>query len=210
VADPRQADVVYAGTGDGVAKRTDAGQSWNQLKSLPSPFWVTALTIDPQTTSILYAAGYISFNPRHTALFKSIDGGASWSEFDEGLTTPSINTLIVASQGPNTIYAGSSESGLFKIFDDAPVLSLDSAKYCIGSSWRLKVANGVTNTPIRLVGMSNGQPWEVHDWRTTDGDGNWSEAGVFTAGTEGSHFLSVAINGTLSNVVSFVVSNCVP
>jgi hypothetical protein len=103
-----------------------------------------------------------------------------------------------------------SGSGLFKIFDDTPVLALDSARYCIGATWMLRVANGVTNTPIRLLGTSNGQSWEIQGWRKSDGDGNWSDAGVFAAGTEGSHFLRVEINGTLSNVVSFVVSKCGP
>jgi photosystem II stability/assembly factor-like uncharacterized protein len=211
VADPQQADVVYAGFSDGVAKSTDGGKSWNKLTSgLPSPFLVTALAIDPQTSNTLYAAGYISYNARQSGLFKSIDGGANWSEFDDGLAAPSIDTLIVTSHGPNTLYASSSQTGVFKAFDDTPVLSLDSTRYCIGDTWKLKVANGVTNTSIRLLGTSNGQSWEVQDWRMTDGDGNSSEAGVFAAGTEGSHFLRVDINARLSNVVSFVVSYCGP
>ena len=211
VADPRQADVMYAGTTDGVAKSIDGGMSWNELKSgLPTPFFVTSLAIDPQTPSILYAAGYKSFYPnRQSGVFKSIDGGASWSEFDEGLTNPEIETLAVTSHGPNTLYLGS-RSGLFKILDDTPVLSMDSAKYCVGDTWMLNVANGGTNTPIRLLGTSNSQSWEIQDWRKTDDDGNSAAAGVFPARTEGRHFLRVDINGTLSNVVSFVVSNCRP
>jgi len=82
--------------------------------------------------------------------------------------------------------------------------------YCVGSSWKLEVSNGETNTSIRLLGTSNGQSWEIRDWRKTDGDGNWSEAGGFAAGTEGRHFLSVDIDGALSNIVSFVVSSCRP
>jgi hypothetical protein len=211
VADPRQADIVYAGVSAGVAKSIDGGKSWSILKSgLPSPFLVTSLAIDPQTPSIMYAGGYESYSAIVVSdVFKSIDGGASWSEFDEGLTNQDIQTLTLTSHGPNILYAGS-RTGLFKIFDDTPVLSLDSAKYCIGGTWKLNVANSATNTSIHLAGISNGQSWEVQDWRKSDDDGNWSEAGVFAAGTEGSHSLRVAINGTLSNAVSFAVSNCGP
>src|SRR5262245_18012830 len=100
VADPQQADIVYAGRGYGVAKSTDGGQSWKELKSgLPTSFFVTSLAIDPQTASTLYATGYTSFYPkRSSTVFKSIDGGASWNTFDEGLTDPSFDTLSVASR----------------------------------------------------------------------------------------------------------------
>jgi hypothetical protein len=69
-----------------------------------------------------------------------------------------------------------SGSGWFKILDDTPVLAVDSARYCIGATWMLRVVNGVTKTPIRLLGTSNGQSWEIQGWRKSDGDGNagWS------------------------------------
>jgi hypothetical protein len=92
---------------------------------------------------------------------------------------------------------------VFKIVDNMPVLLLASAQYCVGSSWKLAVSNGATNTSIRLLGTSNGQSWEIRDWRKTDANGNWSEAGGFAAGLEGRHFLRVDIDGALSNVVRF-------
>ncbi len=71
-------------------------------------------------------------------------------------------------------------------------------------------ANGAANTSIRLLGTTNGESWEIRDWRKTNGDGNWSEESTFPMGTEGEHFIRVEINRTVSNVVSFVVSNCGP
>ena len=129
--------------------------------------------------------------------------------FRDGLSGLYIRSLDLTPSGPRILYVGTSGS-VFKIVDNTPVLSSDSAQYCVGSSWKLKVSNGATNTSIRLLGTSNGQSWEIRDWRKTDGDGNWSEAGGFAAGTEGRHFLSVDIDGALSNIVSFVVSNCRP
>jgi hypothetical protein len=124
------------------------------------------------------------------------------------LTNPSFETLATTSRGPNTLYAGSSRGGLFRILDDTPVLSLDSTQYCVGGNWKLQVSNGATDKSIHLLGTSNGKSWEIQDWRKTDRDGNWSEAQRFGEGTGGSHFLRVDVDGALSNVVSYVVSTC--
>jgi hypothetical protein len=91
--------------------------------------------------------------------------------------------------------------------DNTPVLSVDS-QYCIGGSWKLKVGNSAPNLSIHLLGTSNGQSWEVRNWRKTDREGSWVEVGAFPAKAEGRHSLKVDVNGALSNVVSFVVSNC--
>jgi photosystem II stability/assembly factor-like uncharacterized protein len=211
--DPENPNRIYVGTGYGIATSTDSGESWSST-NLPvnsgraEQFLVTSLVIDRQNPSTLYTAGY---SPSASArplsqIFKSVDGGVSWIPFGDPLSGLYIRSLVVTS-GPKTLYAGTS-SGVFKIVDTTPVLSLDSAQYCVGGSWKLKVSNGATRTAIRLLGTSNGQSWEVRDWRKTDGDGNWSETGGFAVGMEGKHFLRVEIDGTLSNVVSFVVSNC--
>src|SRR5262245_36460672 len=89
-----------------------------------------------------------------------------------------------------------------------PVISLDFAQYCIGDSWKLRLNNSVPNTSMRLLGTSNGQSWEVTDWRKTDRDGSFREEGAFAAGTVGSHTLKLDIAGILSNTVYFVVSEC--
>jgi Tol biopolymer transport system component len=89
-----------------------------------------------------------------------------------------------------------------------PVISLDFAQYCIGDSWTLKLSNGVPNTSTRLSGSSNGQSWEITDWRKTDAAGNLSEGGTFPAEAVGSHTLMLDIAGTVSNSISFVVSGC--
>jgi hypothetical protein len=119
-----------------------------------------------------------------------------------------LGPLVLNSSGPKTLYAVTTD-GVFKI-DDSPAVSLDSAQYCVGDSWKLKVSNGDAGASMRLLGTSNGQPWEIRDWRRTDSEGEWSEAGDFSSGTEGQHFLRVEIGGALSNAVSFTVSKCGP
>ena len=90
-----------------------------------------------------------------------------------------------------------------------PVISLDFAQYCIGDSWKLKLSNGVPNTSTRLSGSSNGQSWEITDWRKTDAAGSLSEGGTFPAEAVGSHTLKLDIGGNMStNTISFNVFDC--
>jgi Tol biopolymer transport system component len=92
-----------------------------------------------------------------------------------------------------------------------PVISLDFAQYCTGDSWKLKLSNGVPNTSTRLSGSSNGQSWEITDWRKTDAAGSLSEGGTFPAAAVGSHTVKLDIGGNVStNTISFYVFDCRP
>lgn len=88
-----------------------------------------------------------------------------------------------------------------------PVLTLDPTQYRVGDSWSVKVGYGAPNTPARLLGTSNGQPWEIPEWRNTDGRGSFQVDGMFAAGTEGRYTLQVEIGGVFSNTITFVVLN---
>ena len=91
-----------------------------------------------------------------------------------------------------------------------PALSMDFAQYCVGDPWEMKLTNSELNKSISLLGQSNGQSWELTDWGKTDGDGNFTEGGKHAEVSVGSHTLKIDIGGTVSNTVSFVVSDCRP
>jgi len=75
------------------------------------------LALDPQSSSTLYVAAIGS------GVFKSTDGGASWTAVNSGLPTIylTVNTLVVDPQNPRTVYAGvagdSAQAGVFKTTD---------------------------------------------------------------------------------------------
>jgi len=52
---------------------------------LPTNYFVFALAIDPVTPSTLYAG--LEGGARGGGVFKSVDGGNTWSEADTGLPT---------------------------------------------------------------------------------------------------------------------------
>jgi photosystem II stability/assembly factor-like uncharacterized protein len=69
---------------------------------------VSTLAVDPQNPRTVYAGTY------GRGVFKTTDGGTSWSAVNSGLTTLSVNSLAIDPQNPNTIYAGTG-GGVFAI-----------------------------------------------------------------------------------------------
>jgi len=89
--DPTNPDVIYCGTGEsnslrsyypgtGVYKSVDGGQSWN-LIGLDSSFAIGRIVINPLNTEDLYVAavGALRRKTPDRGLYRSTDGGASWS-----------------------------------------------------------------------------------------------------------------------------------
>ena len=82
-----QRDTIYLGTArSGVYKSVDGGYHWTEAgRGLPEaraggrPEEVQALVVDPSDANVLYAA----FPMR--GIYQSVDGGASWHEFNQGL-----------------------------------------------------------------------------------------------------------------------------
>jgi Bacterial Ig domain len=84
--DPQDSDVIYAGTGEGmfnfaavrgagIFKSLDAGDTWQQLASTATAdfHYVNSLVVSPRNNQRIFAA-------TRTGLYRTTDGGASWTE----------------------------------------------------------------------------------------------------------------------------------
>jgi photosystem II stability/assembly factor-like uncharacterized protein len=106
--DPQNAATAYVPTNwRGVFKTTDGGASWEQISS-GLPAMVNGLAIDPLNRSTLYAGigDESCWEYRRcgsSGVFKSVDGGASWSY--SGLAGHWVGPVVVSPQDPSTIYA---------------------------------------------------------------------------------------------------------
>jgi photosystem II stability/assembly factor-like uncharacterized protein len=100
----------------GLYKSTDGGASWNQANSgLPSNLYIRALAINPKNSAIIYAGIGNAFSSHATGgVYKSIDGGASWSPVNNGLSTKSVQALAIDPNNPDTLYAGTYDGGVFR------------------------------------------------------------------------------------------------
>jgi photosystem II stability/assembly factor-like uncharacterized protein len=124
VIDPRNTDVVFvAATGPlfgpggdrGVYRTTDGGKTWKQVLKGDDDTGANDLVMDPSNSRILYASMY---QRRRTAccmngggpgsgVWKSTDGGDTWTRLTKGLPEGSLGRIAVDvyRRRPNVLYA---------------------------------------------------------------------------------------------------------
>jgi photosystem II stability/assembly factor-like uncharacterized protein len=147
-------DIVYVGGGethirgntshgDGLWKTTDAGRTW-QLMGLRETRHIARVRVHPTDPNILYvgALGH-AFGPNpERGVFKSTDGGATFTKILFRNDSTGISDLVMDPNDPNTLYAafwhayrrpwmlnsGGPGGGLFKTTDG-------------GATWREITAN---------------------------------------------------------------------
>jgi photosystem II stability/assembly factor-like uncharacterized protein len=117
VFDPVNPSVLYAGTGDkniggyffigdGVYKSTDGGETWFNI-GLSEERIISKILINPNNTNIIYAAamGLPSQRNNNRGLYKSIDGGGTWSQVLFLSTDAGIIDMVMDPLNPDIIYA---------------------------------------------------------------------------------------------------------
>ena len=145
----------------GIFKSIDGGKSWNML--LPT-IEITKLVVDPNNSSIIYAATY------GNGVYRSTDGGKQWNTVNRGLSLfdndAFVNTLVIDPANSNTIYIGT-RVGVFKSTDQ-------------GLNWK-SVSNGLNmNTLVQslAIDLKNSNTIfagtaSVGIFKSTDAGENW-------------------------------------
>ncbi|HEY1251975.1 MAG TPA: hypothetical protein VGH97_12355 [Thermoanaerobaculia bacterium] len=103
VLDPTDPRTLYAGTGSGLFRSRDGGDSWTKVSTMA----VGALAIAPSSPNVLYAAG-------GPTVSRSDDGGATWSllkDFGGAFVTVTTTTPAVDPTDGNRVYLGVNEIG---------------------------------------------------------------------------------------------------
>ena len=158
VVDPKVSTTLYTGRAYGyINKSTNDGTSWKSFNTGQTTDQVTFLAIDPQTPSTLFALAI-----QH-GISKSLDGGLTWEYVNSGLPNGNnaiVNTLIIDSKTPTTLYAGTS-NGIFKSTAPTPDVTTPvitptvsctvpgNGVWCRGTvnvSWTVKDAESVVTT----------------------------------------------------------------
>jgi uncharacterized protein (TIGR03437 family) len=108
-------------------KSADSGTTWTPLDDLPFAL-PQMLVVDPSAINTLYTA------TRDLGVFKSLDGGATWTKANAGVTGTYIQALAIDPVHPQTLYAatgsafGGSASSVYKTSNGASSWTLvDSA-----------------------------------------------------------------------------------
>jgi photosystem II stability/assembly factor-like uncharacterized protein len=77
--DPTNANVVYTGSCGGLAKTTDGGVTWRYLSDTWTSQSVSSIAISNNRNIVYVGTGNDSYGPYGTGLYRSLDGGAHWS-----------------------------------------------------------------------------------------------------------------------------------
>jgi photosystem II stability/assembly factor-like uncharacterized protein len=158
VIDPRNSNVVWvaaqgplfsAGGERGLYKTTDGGRTWIASLTINQDTGISDVVLDPRNPDVVYAGSYqrrravgqlIGGGP-DGGIFKSKDGGKSWTKLTRGLPVHDVGriSLAVDPRRPARVYANISavpkERG-FYVSNDR------------GTSWtRLNDSGTVTSTP---------------------------------------------------------------
>lgn len=100
-----------------VSKSTDAGMGWTRHELTSTQGYVYAFAIHPTNSNIVFAGGYYydNANSRYGKIFKSTDGGNSWTDVSSGIsqTNNYVYSLAIDPASPDQIYAGCRQ-GIFK------------------------------------------------------------------------------------------------
>lgn len=106
--DPANADLVYCSTAPSVTNQARvfkidvAGGQTTQMTGLPNRLCMD-IVFDPFQPNTAYVV-FAGFNTGH--VWKTVDGGISWANIDNGLPDIPTNTLLADPMHPNHIYIG--------------------------------------------------------------------------------------------------------
>jgi photosystem II stability/assembly factor-like uncharacterized protein len=159
---------------------------------------VTAFTIDPRDPEVLYAS------MKRAGIYKSMDGGLSWQPSHHGLSNAQVTSMLIDSQNPDVLYAGT-RGGIFKSEDGgANWTRIGEGNYLLMDSHNSHLyardmdniyeSTDQGNSWKSVYSSKNGCPGKVYSWaiHPTDGEtlfigaGMDCEAGIYTS-TDGGH-----------------------
>ena len=107
---------LWTSGGDrGLYRTTDGGKTWKAVKTIDANTGFTDVAFDPKNPDVIYAASYqrerrpwsfVGGGPG-SGLWKSTDGGDSWTKLTEGLPKADVGRIgiDVSRSNPNIVYA---------------------------------------------------------------------------------------------------------
>lgn len=163
--EPGNSNTVYVGTGDpnisgypfigdGIYKTTDGGQTWTNI-GLGNTYIIADIVIDPTNVNTIYAAtmGLPFVRNTDRGLYKSIDGGLTWTQVLFVDTDAGIIDLILDPVQPQILYAASwnrirnNQETVIDGPDSKIWKSIDG-----GANWTIAMT-GIPNQSFSRIGM---------------------------------------------------------
>lgn len=127
-SDPTRPNYLYAGTTQSIYLSRDGGRSWNRTRGTLPLGNYTSILINPNNPDEVFASSALESDG---GVFFSSDAGIKWKRVDsKDMKVPSRRVWSMAfdPNDPNTIFAGSHSSGVYRIHRQLDTASSDAAK----------------------------------------------------------------------------------
>ena len=179
---------LYAGassvnaTGGGIYKLAFGSNTWTLVNSGITSTTIDAIAVDPNSSSIVYAAG-------SGHLYQSTTGGASWTQLSQPVGTAA--TIAIAKTNPSTVYVGSS-IGLIYSTNQGASWSMPTTAPGAGA------VNSLIVDPVNTRTAYAGTPTSVY--QTVNGGTNWSPVAMGLPTGQGGYVTSLAINASNGSI----------
>lgn len=211
--DPNNPEVVWVGTGenvsgrhvgwgDGIYKSKDGGKSWHQMGLVQSEH-IGKILIDPRNSDIVYAAaeGPLWSSGGDRGLYKSEDGGESWSRILHIDENTGVTDIEFDPSNPNVIYAaayqrrrktwallaGGPQSGIHKSTDGGETWNELTSGLPQGDMG--KIGLGVTPADPNLVYATiEADSGNKGFYKSTNKGESWQKQNSYTSGGTGPHY----------------------
>jgi photosystem II stability/assembly factor-like uncharacterized protein len=161
VESPHRSGEIWASTDDGLVHVTrDAGKTWKNVtpKAMPKLAYVGCVEVSPHHADTIYvAATRYKLADYKPYLFKSTNGGRSWSSINGNLPRDEISRVVRADPLAKGLLFVGSETGIWFTLDD-------------GAHWT-RMAGGLPNVPVYdlklkgsdLVAATHGRSFWIMD-----------------------------------------------
>ncbi len=111
--DPQNPDKIYAGSKNGILRKSpDRGSTWADLAT-GSSWDIKSIAVSHTDPNTVYAGTMGNWDFPGDGIFKTTDGGATWSPADSLLPSTNIYSLVIDPVQPETVYAGTMGSGMY-------------------------------------------------------------------------------------------------
>ena len=211
--DPNDHNVIWVGTGenvsgrhvgygDGVYRSLDGGATWTNM-GLKESEHIGMIRVDPRDSNVVYVAaqGPLWSGGGERGLYKTTDGGKTWSLILSGGDYTGVNEVHLDPRNPDVLFAvkhqrlrnvaalinGGPESGIFKSTDG-------------GLNWA-ELSNGLPEADMGKIGLAISpiNPDYFYAtielgartggvWRSTDGGGSWEKRSDYLSSATGPHY----------------------
>jgi photosystem II stability/assembly factor-like uncharacterized protein len=181
-AAPGNANLIHVTSSTGYHRSTNGGASWSTVMTGDS----SALVVHPTDANVVYVGRALG------GIFRSVNGGASFTKLTSGLPVTGFNRIVMAisKSNPNVLYAGilngGSATGVYRTADaGANWTKLTAApNFCTPQCWYdAYVAVDPTNENTVYLGGVDPRYTTAGVLRSTNGGASWTEVSQYSGGT---------------------------